>query len=133
MNGESVLSARALSAGYGRSVIVSGVSFEIRGGEILTLIGANGAGKSTVLRTIAAQLPAVSGSVFLGQSRLAELSETEIARQMSVLLTERIRTERMTCEEVVETGRYPYTGRLGILSKADHRIVEEAMALAGVT
>lgn len=133
MNGEPVLSARALSAGYGRSVIVSGVSFEIRGGEILTLIGANGAGKSTVLRTIAAQLPAVSGSVFLRQSRLAELSETEIARQMSVLLTERIRTQRMTCEEVVETGRYPYTGRLGILSKEDHRIVEEAMALAGVT
>ncbi len=130
---QTVLAADSLAAGYGKNIIVDGLQFSLSRGEILTLIGANGAGKSTVLRTIAAQLPAVSGSVSLSGKRLTDLRENEIARQMAVLLTERLRTERMSCEDVVETGRYPYTGRLGILSAQDRKVVAEAMELTGVT
>ncbi len=130
---QTVLSADSLAAGYNKRIIVDGLQFDLNRGEILTLIGANGAGKSTVLRTIAAQLPAISGIVTLGGKKLSELHENEIAQQMAVLLTERLRTERMSCEEVVETGRYPYTGRLGILSVQDKQVVAEAMELTGVT
>lgn len=128
-----VLSAAHLSAGYGTRIIVDDLSFTLERGKILTLIGANGAGKSTVLRTICAQLPAAGGTILLGGKPLSALRETQIAREMAVLLTERLRSERMNCEEVVETGRYPYTGRFGLLSAHDHTIVAEAMELAGIS
>ena len=132
MNSESrPLSAEGLSAGYGKTVVVSGISFELRAGEILTLIGKNGAGKSTLLRTCAAQLPAAEGTVYLDGRDIAAMSGSETAKRLAVLLTERLIAERMTCGDVVATGRYPYTGRLGILSDEDTAQVKEAMELTG--
>lgn len=58
---------------------------------------------------------------------LMELSYKELSSTMAVVLTERIKTELMTCHDIVATGRYPYTGRLGILAKRDEELVEEAM------
>ena len=121
------LSAKALSAGYGRKIIIDSLEFEVYPGEILTLIGPNGAGKSTVLKTLSAQLSPLSGTVYIGGKDIAGLKENEIARNISLLLTERKITDRMTCEDVVSAGRYPYTGRLGILSENDRRITEYAM------
>ena len=128
-----ILSSKELSVGYGKKVVVSGLAFEVSRGEVLTIIGPNGAGKSTILRSIAAQLPAVSGTVSIAENDLAEMSAHDIAQKLSVCFTERITAERMTCEDVVSTGRYPYTGRLGILSDNDRKVVHEAMELTGTT
>lgn len=127
----TVLQADALSAGYSKKIIADGLTFSVSAGEICTLIGPNGAGKSTVLKTIAAQLPIIAGSIALCGRPLETLREKEIAKQLSVLLTQRITAERMTCGDVAETGRYPYTGTLGILKDEDKAIVQEAMALVG--
>ena len=132
MSETCALSAAKLSAGYGQKVVVSGIELTVRPGEVLTLIGPNGAGKSTVLKTIAAQLSPVSGTVLVGGSDLSKMKPDQAARHISALLTERIRTDRMTCKDVVSTGRYPYTGRLGILSQKDREIAEKAMVLTGV-
>ncbi|MCQ2439006.1 MAG: ATP-binding cassette domain-containing protein [Oscillospiraceae bacterium] len=124
---QSYLSTEALSVGYRGEALIRDISISVRRGEILTLIGPNGAGKSTILKSLIRQLKLVSGVVVLDGKNLEELSERELSTRLSVLMTERIRPELMTCEDVVATGRYPYTGRLGILSEHDRDVVRSAM------
>ena len=122
-----------VSVGYHRQPLIEQIEFGLEKGEILTLIGPNGAGKSTVLKSIAKQLALIGGTIFLDGRSMETMSGAEVSRNMAVVLTEKMRTEMMTCEDVVATGRYPYTGRFGILSEADHQVVKEAMELVHVT
>lgn len=122
-----------LSVGYHGIPLIEEIEFGIHKGEILTLIGPNGAGKSTILKSIARQLEPLGGAVYMEKRDLAGFSRQQLSQSMSVVLTDKIRTELMTCEDVIETGRYPYTGRFGVLSREDHRAVEEAMELVHVS
>ena len=133
MNYDPVISADSISVGYGKVTVAGDITFSVDSGEILTLIGPNGAGKSTILKSIAAQLPLLSGNAYIDKKNISSMKEREISKKLSLVLTERIDAEKMTCEDVVATGRYPYTGRLGILSAEDSRIVDEAMELAGIS
>lgn len=121
------LKTRILDAGYDGKVVVENVNLQVKPGEVLALIGPNGAGKSTLLRTVTSQLPEIHGTVFLSEKRIQEIERTELARKMALVTTERPRPEWMTCREMVAVGRYPYTGKLGILSEADWQIAEEAL------
>ena len=127
-----LLKTQSLSVGYDGKALLRGIKLSVRPGEILVLIGPNGAGKSTVLKSLARQLRPIEGTVFLEGNDLSALHEREVAQKMSLVMTTRVDAELMTCEDVVSAGRYPYTGRLGILSAADRQIVEETMALIGV-
>lgn len=118
-----------LSVGYNGNVLIHDISIGISRGEIVTLIGPNGSGKSTILKSITKQLQMISGTVFLAGKNLSKLAYKELSTQMAVVLTERMKPELMTCHDVVATGRYPYTGRLGILSKEDEEKVEECLNL----
>ena len=118
-----------LTVGYGGQPLISDISLEVKKGEILTLIGPNGAGKSTILKTLIGQLRAMGGKVFLMERDMSALSGREVATCLSMVMTERVKTEYMTCREVVSTGRYPYTGQLGILSEEDWAKVEECLEL----
>ena len=118
-----------LSVGYEKKPLIENIDVALEKGEILTLIGPNGAGKSTILKSIARQLTLVGGAIYLDEKNVEKMSGTELSQNMAVVFTERVRAERMTCEDVVETGRYPYTGTFGILSEKDHAIVEEALRL----
>lgn len=118
-----------MAVGYGGNPLIEDINLHIRRGEIMTLIGPNGSGKSTILKSIIRQLSLIRGTVYLEGQAMASMTESQIAKRLSVLMTERIRPELMTCEDVVGTGRYPYTGRLGILSQADRKIVRESLAL----
>ncbi|MEE5989956.1 MAG: ABC transporter ATP-binding protein [Lachnospiraceae bacterium] len=131
MEKDVFLKVYGLDAGYDRKIVVGGVSFELREGEILSLIGPNGAGKSTILKTVSARLDKLAGSVALNGREVSLMELKERARQIAVVLTGGIKTGMLTCREVVESGRYPYTGMLGKLSDKDKEIVEEAMKLAG--
>lgn len=123
------LTMQNLTVGYDRIPLIKNINLSVRPGEILTLIGPNGSGKSTILKTITRQLKTIGGSVFLGKESMRELSDGEISRHLSMVMTERIHTELLTGRDVVATGRYPYTGRLGILSDQDWKKVDEAIAL----
>ena len=127
------LTTKELSAGYAKNVVVQGLSFELNSGEILSVIGRNGSGKSTVLKTVSGQLERISGEVYLDGKELGSITAAETARIMSLMLTDRITAERMTCRSIVESARYPYTGRLGLLSDTDKSAVSEAMSLTDVT
>ncbi len=130
---DKLLELKALSVGYRRRAVVGDASLELAPGQILSLIGPNGAGKSTLLKTIARQLSPLSGAAYLDGRELSQMPEKESARALSILLTHRPSPELMRCRDVVAAGRYPYTGRLGILSREDEREVERAMELVGVT
>ena len=128
-NDDEQLTMRDLTVGYDRIPLIKNINLGVRPGEILTLIGPNGSGKSTILKTITKQLKTIGGSVFLGKESMRELTDSEISRHLSMVMTERIHTELLSGRDVVATGRYPYTGRLGILSQQDWKKVDEAIAL----
>ncbi len=123
------ISTEHLAVGYGGHALIREIGIHVRRGEIVTLIGPNGSGKSTILKTIIGQLDLVHGAVYLDRRLMRELSEKETATRMSVLMTDRIRPELMTCYDVVATGRYPYTGKMGILTEHDRKKVREALSL----
>lgn len=122
-----------MSVGYQGKPLIRDIEIGLNRGEILTLIGPNGAGKSTILKSIARQLQLIEGVMYLDKRELTKMSGTELSKKMAVVFTERLKTELMTCEDVVATGRYPYTGHFGILSKEDTAIVREAMELVHVS
>ena len=130
---EPILSAQNLSVGYGGKTVIGGIDLALTPGEIVTLIGPNGAGKSTILKTLIRQLPPIAGAVYLDGRDMAGLREKDMARSVSAVLTGRPKPELMTCGDVVASGRYPYTGTLGILSGDDKRVVRESMELVRVT
>jgi len=130
--GEKIIYAQDLSVGYEKQAVVSDIAFAVHAGEILTLVGPNGSGKSTLLKSIVKQLEIVSGTIYLEGQSMSDMKESEIAKRMSILMTERVRPELMTCRDIVSSGRYPYTGRLGILSDYDWKCVEDAMKLVQV-
>lgn len=123
----SFIQIKNLCAGYAKTAVLTDVNLEIEKGEIIALIGPNGAGKSTLLKSMARLLPVISGEICFDEKNLNDYSYKEISQKMAVILTERTRTELMTCRDVVEMGRFPYTGQLGLLSEIDNKKVDDAI------
>ena len=122
---------KEMTVGYRGVPLIRDIALRVHRGEILTLIGPNGSGKPTILKSLIRQLALIGGTVYLDGKSLQTLPERDLARTMSVLLTEHVRPELMTCWDVAAAGRYPYTGRLGLLSDEDRVKVDEALALVG--
>lgn len=116
-----------MAVGYHGEALIRDICLEIEQGEIIVLMGPNGSGKSTILKSIAKQIGLIGGKAVLNGADIRNMSFRELAGKMAVVLTERVRPELMTCREVVAMGRYPYTGRLGILDREDERQVRSAM------
>ena len=127
--GEYYFHLDQLTVGYNGKPLIDQIQVGIHKGEIVTLIGPNGSGKSTILKSITRQLKILGGKVLYEENDLHKLSYKELSTRMAVVLTERMRPELMTCHDIVATGRYPYTGRLGILSREDEDKVDEAMRI----
>ena len=117
-----------LAVGYG-APLLRDIALHAERGKILALIGPNGAGKSTLLKTLAGQLAAQGGAVLLDGQDLTAYTPNARARKLALMLPHVARTELTSCFEVAAAGRYPYTGRLGILSDADRQQVHDALCL----
>jgi iron complex transport system ATP-binding protein len=109
------------------------VSLQIPQGTILAVIGPNGTGKSTLLKSLAKQLALLEGTIFIGKDDLQQLSYQQLSRKMSVVFTGRVRPELLQCYDVVAAGRYPYTGYFGLLGEEDKACIFEAMEQMQVT
>ena len=118
-----------LSAGYRGKAVVPGVNLDIKKGEIISFIGPNGAGKSTLLKTLYRELTPIAGAVFIDGADASKMPLKELARKLSIVTTDRIKPEHMTCREVVMAGRLPYTDGFGVLGKEDRQAAEDAIAL----
>lgn len=129
---KKILDVKKLDIGYNNKCIVKGIDFEVYRNEVFTIIGPNGAGKSTLLRTLAGLIKPINGEVLLLGKDMKKMGGNEVAKAVSLLLTEKLNPELMNCEDVVASARYPYTGKLGILTSKDYEEVESAMRLTGV-
>ena len=126
---EPYLQTDHMTVGYGGRPLVEDICLRLQRGEIMTLIGPNGAGKSTILKSIIRQLQLIRGTVYLDGHPMDRMTAQDVARRLSILMTEHVRPELMTCWDVVSTGRYPYTGRLGLLTGEDREKIRESLEL----
>ncbi len=120
-----------LSIGYGSNVVVSDINLDLHAGEMVALIGVNGVGKSTLLRTLAGLLQPLQGTVAIDGQDLHRLSAAERARKAAIVLTGRPGTGMLDVETIVALGRQPWTGRWGTLSVVDRAAVTDALRSAG--
>ena len=142
MNNETI-QLRDLCIGYttkhGVRTVAEGINGAIRSGELTCLLGPNGVGKSTLLRTLSAFQPAISGEVLFSRSEeggvwseISSFTDKELSRLIGVVLTEKPDVRNMSVRELVSLGRSPYTGFWGSYSKEDLRIVDEAIEMIGI-
>jgi len=129
----SLLETQALVIGYklGRAEVkrVAGpLNLALQPGELVCLLGPNGAGKSTLMRTLAGLQPPLNGSVHIEQVDTQRITAAELARKLSIVLTDRVEAGNLTVQELVALGRYPHTGWLGNLTAHDQQVVREALA-----
>ena len=122
-----------LKAGYHKNIIVNDLSLEIKKGEIISLIGPNGGGKSTLLKSISGQIKALGGAVFIGEDDIKHIPLKELAKRMSVVTTERIKPQHMTCRDVVLSGRLPYSDSFGFFDEKDNEAADRAMELMKIS
>ena len=127
----NVLELVALTVGYRsrrrQKVVLSGLDATLQEGLLVGLVGPNGAGKSTLLRTLSGLQPPLSGSVKLLGREVGRMRRDELARQVAVVLTDRVDPGRLTVADVVGLGRHPHTGWSGRLGTADRRAVASAL------
>lgn len=139
MGSKVVISAQGVSIGYRQTkhndsnCLYTDLSFELYKGELVCLLGANGAGKSTLLRTISTSQPALTGEIFLEGKNIKSYPEKELSKRMGLVLTDKTSVGGLTVRELVELGRYPYTGFFGQLDKKDKEIVRQAMEDVGIS
>ena len=128
-----VISLSQLSVGYTLShPVISDINLELRSGQLACLIGENGIGKSTLLKTLTGFLPKLKGSLLLGNRDIESFSQRELARQVSIVLTQKPDVQNLTIEEIIGLGRSPYTGFFGRLRAEDRKVVDDAIATMGI-
>lgn len=135
MNEELPIVLHNLAVGYSKKnlrCVASGLNATACPGSLTCLIGHNGTGKSTLLRTIARLQPALDGSVFIGPDDITMLRPNRLSRMISIVLTSRPDARNMTVEELVSLGRAPYTGFWGRLSADDRLIVRQSIESVGI-
>ena len=132
-----VLKAENLSIGYTskkeKNVIAENINFKLYKGELIGLIGGNGIGKSTLLRTITNQQKALSGQIYLNDIELSKLKPINLAQQLSVVFTEDLNNTNLSAQELIALGRQPYTNWLGTLTDLDKQKTQEALELIKIT
>lgn len=130
---KNILSATALSIGYpfdkGNTVVASDINITLQPGKLISLIGPNGIGKSTLLRTLSGIQQPLSGEVLLNGKKMNAYNPSGLAQNLSLVLTDRLPPSNLTVFELVALGRQPYTNWLGKLSAEDHQKVNDAIAL----
>jgi iron complex transport system ATP-binding protein len=136
MGKDVIVSAQNLSIGYSgkkrHSTIATNINLTLNSGKLIGLIGANGVGKSTLLRTLTGIQKPLEGTVMLNNKSVAEYSPQELAQNLSIVLTESLPPSNLTVFELVALGRQPYTNWLGTLSTEDAKQVNNAIVLTQI-
>lgn len=131
-----ILHTENLSIGYPMRkqppvVVAENISVGLQPGELVCLLGPNGAGKSTLMRTLAGMQAPLHGRILLNQQELGSLTARQLARHLSVVLTEPINAGMLTGWDLVSLGRHPYTNWAGKMTAADETAVNQAIAAVG--
>ncbi|MET8863785.1 ABC transporter ATP-binding protein [Nonomuraea sp. NPDC004580] len=121
------LGATDLTVGYRRRAVLSDINVTLHAGELACLIGANGIGKSTLMRTLARAQPRLAGRIELRGRPIADLSPRELAAELAIVLTDRVAVGQLHGYDLVALGRAPHTGWFGRLDDTDRRVIEQAL------
>lgn len=137
MEHEIILQASQISIGYSHKkeeiVVASDVSISLKKGKLIALIGANGIGKSTLLKTISGIQKPLVGTVFLNEKKITSYEPLALAQNLSIVLTEKLPPSNLTVFELIALGRQPYTNWIGTLSDHDIVKINEAMELTQIS
>ncbi|WP_409343822.1 ABC transporter ATP-binding protein [Paenibacillus sp. MBLB4367] len=128
----SVLYTEQLQIGYEERVIVQNLNLSVPEGKITALIGANGSGKSTILKTMARMLKPSQGTVYLDGRSIQKQSTKEVAKQLAILPQNPTAPEGLTVSELVAYGRFPYQRGFGTLTREDKDIIKWAVDVTGM-
>ncbi|MFZ7120853.1 MAG: ABC transporter ATP-binding protein [Eubacteriaceae bacterium] len=126
---EKVIQTEDLTVGYGTKIIISDINISANKGQMICLLGPNGAGKTTILRTLSGHLNPVEGKVLLFGKEIIKIKKKDLAKKLSVVLTERTDPELLSVHSMVCLGRHPHTNFWGNLTEQDEVIVEECLKL----
>ena len=130
-NQHIILKTKDLSIGYaskkGKTIVASNINIELKRGDLVGLIGANGIGKSTLLKTLTNVQNPLSGQVLINDTDFLKYAPLDLAKVMSLVLTEPLAAKNLSVIELVALGRHPYTNWVGNLSKYDIEIVNTAL------
>ncbi len=133
---KNVLHTTNLTIGYthksNTTTIAKNVNINLPSGKLIGLIGANGIGKSTLLKTITGILKPIEGQVFINEKPIEQFKSEELAKQLSIVLTEHLPPSNLSVYEIVALGRQPYTNWLGTLSTEDKSKIDEAIKLTEI-
>ncbi len=129
---DKTISLDSLSIGYKDRCVISNINATIYSGELTSLLGANGVGKSTLLRTMTANQPKLSGAIYYHGHELSTYTQKRLSKMISIVLTERVTIKNITIFELVSFGRSPYTGFWGNVSDKDRQIIRESLQLVGI-
>ena len=136
-NKHIILKTKDLSIGYtskkSKTVVASNINIELKKGTLVGLIGANGIGKSTLLRTLTNVQNPISGEVYINNTNLLKYAAIDLAKVLSLVLTEPVASKNMSVLELVALGRQPYTNWIGSLSKRDLEIINKALNQTNIT
>lgn len=137
MKNEMILQATGISIGYShkkeKTIVASNIGISLEKGKLIALIGANGIGKSTLLKTITGIQKTIKGTVLLNGKNIHEFDSLTLAQNLSVVLTEKLPPSNLTVFELVALGRQPYTNWIGKLTEIDFLKVNEALELTQIT
>jgi iron complex transport system ATP-binding protein len=133
---KTIIATHDLSIGYKTkketNVIAKNLNLELTSGKLITLVGANGIGKSTLLRTLTGIQKPLSGDVFLAEKNINSFDTLELAQNLSLVLTEKLPPSNLTVFELIALGRQPYTNWLGKLSDDDLKVVNDVIHLVQI-
>lgn len=138
MEQDIFVECKGISIGYqersnASAVVKSDISLKALKGEMVALIGGNGVGKSTLLKTIAGFQPPLAGELMIHRTPVSDYGSEELARELSFVSTEIVRVAHLTVREMVGLGRYPYTNWFGQLNNQDEEIIDKAIREAGLS
>jgi iron complex transport system ATP-binding protein len=137
MKNKIILQASKISIGYTskkvQHSIASNIDLSLEKGKLIALIGANGIGKSTLLRTLTGIQKPLSGTVSLNEKNIHNLDSLTLAQNLSVVLTEKLPPSNLTVWELIALGRQPYTNWIGQLSSQDRQAIQNALTATGLT
>jgi iron complex transport system ATP-binding protein len=135
-NNKNILITTNLSIGYKskstENVIAKNLNLELKEGNLISLIGENGIGKSTLLRTLSGIKKPLDGSIHLNEIDLKNFNQVDLAKSLSLVLTEKLPPSNLTVFELIALGRQPYTNWIGKLNSEDLKKVNEAIQLTQI-
>ena len=124
---KELLTTCCLKVGYKKNKVLSNIDLVIKSGEVVTILGANGIGKSTLIKTLTGEIPPIGGQVFVAGKPIENYTQKELSKHIAIVTTDKVQAGGLKVIELINLGRHPHTGYFGRLTDKDVQIVRKAM------